>query len=111
LFQTAFLALSKHDDGLKVKEDLTLYRCFVLERFSSMIQKIASFLCLMLMMTAARLTVNRFILRPSETLFSDGLLIVCVLPRQNKRETTMPKRFDMMLRHKQSASESAIICV
>ena len=76
-----------------------------------MMKKNASFLCLMLMMTAARLTVNRFIFRPSETLFSDGLLIVCIPPYKNKRETTMPKRFDMMLRYKQSASESAIICV
>ena len=54
MFQTASLALSKHDNGLKVKEYLTLYRCFIPERFSSMMKKTASFLCLMLMAAAVQ---------------------------------------------------------
>ena len=54
MFQTASLALSQHDNDLKVKEYLTLYRCFILGRFSSMMKKTASFLCLILMATAAQ---------------------------------------------------------
>ena len=54
MFQTASLALSQHDNGLKVKKYLTLCRCFILERFSSIMQKTASFLCLILMATAAQ---------------------------------------------------------
>jgi len=54
LFQTASFALSKHDNGLKVKEYLTLCCCFILERFPSIMKKVASFLCLILMATAAQ---------------------------------------------------------